>query len=172
MPDQASIRQRTLPAIIHGKGWYLTWPSTHKSAHLSVTGYLFKLLSRFPVVEPHTHWHTLTSFSILFFLSFFFFSVSRKSLVTRDSQSIMSETCIKFGEYSARVLIEGREIVHYASHVDVVKKEVSCWVPSEEGKVCESLFVIEILSIPGFLGLFSCMVRARLGLSICMYTTS
>ena len=167
MPDQASIRQRTLPAIIHGKGWCLTWPSTHKSAHLSVTGYLFKLLSRFPVVEPHTLAPRSQSFSF-----FFFFSVSRKSLVTRDSQSIMSETCIKIGEYSARVLIEGREIVHYASHVDVVKKEVSCWVPSEEGKVCESLFVIEILSIPGFLGLFSCMVRARLGLSICMYTTS
>ena len=67
----------------------------------------------------------------------------------------MSETCIKFGEYGARVLIEDREIAHYASHVDVTKKEVSCWIPSEEGKVRESLFVIEILFILISLGLSS-----------------
>ena len=78
------------------------------------------------------------------------------------------ETCIKLGEHGARVMIEDREIPHYAPHVDLAKKEVSCWIPSEEGKVRESLFVIEILFSPGFLGLFSCMVRGRLKLSICM----
>ena len=74
-----------------------------------------------------------------------------------QSDSIMSdlETCIKFGEHGARIMIEDKEIPHYASHVDLYKKEVSCWIPSEEGKVRESPFVIEILFIPGFLGLFS-----------------
>ena len=66
-----------------------------------------------------------------------------------------SETYIKFGEHGTRVKIEDKEIPHYASHVDLAKKEVSCWIPSEEGKVRESLFVIEILFIPGFLVLSS-----------------
>ena len=52
-----------------------------------------------------------------------------------------SETCIKFGEHGARVRIEAKEIRHYASHVDLAKKEVSCWIPSE-GKVRKSLLVI------------------------------
>ena len=76
------------------------------------------------------------------------------------------ETCIKLGEHGARVMIEDREIPHYAPHVDLAKKEVSCWIPSEEGKVRESLFVIEIVFIPGFLGLFSCMVKTRRGIPI------
>ena len=72
----------------------------------------------------------------------------------------MSETatCIKFGEHGARVEIEDKEIPHYDMHVDPAKKEVSCWIPSEAGKVRGSLFAIDILFIPD-LGLFSCMVR-------------
>ena len=72
---------------------------------------------------------------------------SPKLVVTRVSQSIMSDTCIKLGEHGARVLIEDKEIPHYAPHVDQAKKEVTCWIPSEEGKVRESLFAIEILFI-------------------------
>ena len=65
------------------------------------------------------------------------------------------EICIKLGEHGARVVIEDEEIPHYASHVDLAKKVVSCWIPSEEGKVREFLFALEILFIPGFLGLYS-----------------
>ena len=56
----------------------------------------------------------------------------------------MSETCIKFGELGARVMIENKEIPHYAIHVDPVEKEVSCWIPSEAGKVCDFFFHYEI----------------------------
>ena len=52
----------------------------------------------------------------------------------------MTETCIRFGEHGARVMIEEKEIPHYAMHVDPVKKEVSCWIASEAGKVRGSLF--------------------------------
>ena len=52
----------------------------------------------------------------------------------------MSETCIKLGELGARVMIENKEIPHYAIHVDPVEKEVSCWIPSEAGKVCDFFF--------------------------------
>ena len=47
----------------------------------------------------------------------------------------MPETCIRYGEYGARVMIEDKEVQHYAMHVDPVKKEVSCWIASEVGKV-------------------------------------
>ena len=50
----------------------------------------------------------------------------------------MPETCIKFGEHAARVMVEGKEVPHFAMHVDPAKKEVSCWIASEEGKVRES----------------------------------
>ena len=79
------------------------------------------------------------------------------SAVTRCSQSItgrMSETCIRFGEHGARVMIENKEIQHYAMHVDPVKKEVNCWIASKEGKVREALFTLDILFIPTNLGLF------------------
>ena len=50
----------------------------------------------------------------------------------------MPETCVKFGEHRARVMIEEKEVPHLAIDVDSEKKEVSCWVASEEGKVRES----------------------------------
>jgi hypothetical protein len=49
------------------------------------------------------------------------------------------ETCIRFREHGARVMIEDKEIEHYAIHVDPAKKEVSCWIASEANKVRESL---------------------------------
>ena len=53
----------------------------------------------------------------------------------------MPETCIRFGEHGARVMIEDKEIQHYTIHIDQVKKEVSCWIASEAGKVrVKSLF--------------------------------
>ena len=52
----------------------------------------------------------------------------------------MSETCIRVGEYGARVMIEDKEIPHYAIHVDQAKKEATCWIASEVGKVRESFF--------------------------------
>ena len=69
----------------------------------------------------------------------------------------MPETCVRFGEHGARVMIENKEIEHYAIHVDPVKKEVSCWIASEEGKVRhirESLFAVEILFLTTNLGVF------------------
>ena len=57
------------------------------------------------------------------------------------------ETCIEFREHGARIMIEGREIEHYAIHVDPAKKEVSCWIASEANKVRESLFNIDFLFI-------------------------
>ena len=47
----------------------------------------------------------------------------------------MPETCITFGEFGARVMMENNEVEHYAMQVDPVKKEVSCWIASEAGKV-------------------------------------
>jgi hypothetical protein len=57
------------------------------------------------------------------------------------------ETCIRFGEHGARVMIEDVEIDHYAIHVDPIKKEVSCWIASKENKVREFLFDIDYLFI-------------------------
>ena len=56
----------------------------------------------------------------------------------------MPETCVRFGKHGARVMIEDKEIEHYAMQGDPAKKEVSCWIASEANKVRESLFVIEI----------------------------
>ena len=50
----------------------------------------------------------------------------------------MPEMCITFGAYRARVTIEDEEVPHFAMHVNPEKKEVSCWIASEEGKVRES----------------------------------
>jgi hypothetical protein len=72
----------------------------------------------------------------------------------------MPETCIRFGKHGARVMIDGEEVEHYAIHVDPAKKEASCWIASEEGKVREYLFDIDILFIPTNLGVFSGMVRS------------
>jgi hypothetical protein len=52
------------------------------------------------------------------------------------------ETCIKFGEQGARVMIENNETPHYKIHVDEEKKEVTCWVESQAEKVCEFLFTM------------------------------
>ena len=65
-------------------------------------------------------------------------TTSPKSAVARCSQSIMPETCIKFGEHGARIMIEEKEVPHFAIDVNSEKKEVSCWIASEEGKVRES----------------------------------
>ena len=78
----------------------------------------------------------------------------------------MPETCVRFREHGARVLIEDKEIDHYAIHVDPDKKEVSCWIASEANKVRESLFDIDIFKFKLFiptnnLEVFSCMVRTR-----------
>ena len=54
----------------------------------------------------------------------------------------MPETCIRFGEHGARVMIEDKEIQHYAMQVNPAKKEVTCWIASEAGKVRESLFAM------------------------------
>ena len=78
------------------------------------------------------------------------------------SQSIidMAETCIRFGRHGARVMIDEKEIPHYAIHVDPAKKEVSCWIASEVGKVCGylisifAIFIDVFLFIPTKLGLF------------------
>jgi len=47
------------------------------------------------------------------------------------------ETSITLGKFGARVMVEDKEVEHYAIHVDPVKKEVSCWIASEAGKVRE-----------------------------------
>ena len=52
------------------------------------------------------------------------------------------ETCIRFGKFGARVMIEDKATQHYSIHVDPAKKEVSCWIASEAGKVREYLFAI------------------------------
>ena len=39
-------------------------------------------------------------------------------------------------------MIEDKEIQHYAINVDQDKKEISCWIASEAGKVRESLFAM------------------------------
>lgn len=43
-----------------------------------------------------------------------------------------------FGQHGARITIQEKEVPHFAIHVDSEKKEVSCWIASEEGKVRES----------------------------------
>ena len=58
----------------------------------------------------------------------------------------MPETCITFGAYRARVTIEDEEVPHFAMHVNPEKKEVSCWIASEEGKVRESFSPLTSLS--------------------------
>ena len=73
----------------------------------------------------------------------------------------MQETYLTFGGHSARVMIEDKEIPHYAINVDPEKKEVTCWIASETEKVCESLFRYDILFISTNLGLFCRMVRWR-----------
>jgi hypothetical protein len=59
------------------------------------------------------------------------------------------------------VMIEEKEIPHYAMHVDLAKKEISCWIASEAEKVGGSLFSLMILFIPTNLGLFGDMVRTQ-----------
>lgn len=61
---------------------------------------------------------------------------------------------------------DSKEIEHYAIvDLNPVKREVICWIASEEGKVRGYLFdvdnlQIDILFIPINLGVFSCMVRS------------
>jgi hypothetical protein len=52
------------------------------------------------------------------------------------------ETCIRFGKHGACVMIEDEEIQHYDIQVDMEKKEATCWIASEAGKVSESLFTM------------------------------
>ena len=95
-----------------------------------------------------------------------------RSAVAHCSQSIMEETCIRFGQHGARIMIEDKEIPHYAIHVDPVKKEVSCWIASEAGKVCGSLFLFFDNFVSTNIGLFSYMVRTRRRLPNFGYPTS
>ena len=78
------------------------------------------------------------------FIQVFHHSLTLKSILkwpfTHKTTIDMAETCIRFREHGARVMIEEKEIPHYAMHVDPVKKEVSCWIASEAGKVCGPLF--------------------------------
>jgi hypothetical protein len=70
----------------------------------------------------------------------------------------MPENSIRFGEHGARVMIEDEEIEHYAIDLNPAKKEVICWIASEEGKVRNSkyiLIIFDILFIPTNLGVFS-----------------
>jgi hypothetical protein len=71
------------------------------------------------------------------------------------------ETCIRFGEHGARVMIEDKHIAHHAIHVDPTKKEITCWIASEQNKVRESLFDIDIfkLFIPTNLEVLGGMAR-------------
>ena len=71
----------------------------------------------------------------------------------------MPETYLTFGGHNARVMIEDKEIPHYAINVDPEKKEVTCWIASEAEKVCEYLFHYDILFISTNLGLFCRMVQ-------------
>jgi len=50
----------------------------------------------------------------------------------------MPETFLTIEKFGARVMVEDKEVAHYAVQVDPVKKEVSCWIASEAGKVRES----------------------------------
>jgi hypothetical protein len=72
------------------------------------------------------------------FLFSFHTTLHCKSAIACRSQPIMAETCIRFGEFGARVMIEEEEVPHYAMNIDPAKKEVSCWIASKEGKVRES----------------------------------
>ena len=54
----------------------------------------------------------------------------------------MPETFLTIEKFGARVKVEDKEVAHYAVQVDPVKKEVSCWIASEAGKVRESLDTI------------------------------
>ena len=96
-------------------------------------------LHKSPIFERLLAGHT--SLSILFILSPFHANHLQKSTVsTRCSTIDMPETYIRFGEFGARVMIEDKEVQHYAMHVDPVKKEVSCWIASEAGKVRQPSF--------------------------------
>ena len=96
------------------------------------------LLERYKAL---THWRQSYHF---FPVSHHYYSLSKVDRCSPLLTSIMSdsetETCIKWGEYGARVLIENKKIPHYNIKVDPEKKEVTCWIASEEEKVCESFF--------------------------------
>jgi hypothetical protein len=74
------------------------------------------------------------------------------------------ETCVRFRGHGARVMIEDKEIEHYAIHVDPAKKEVSCWIASEANKVREYLVFRHrhlVQHYATYLGVFGRMVRKR-----------
>ena len=71
----------------------------------------------------------------------------------------MPETCITFGQFGARVMVEDQEVQHHAMHIDPVKKEVSCWIASEAGKVRE----LRYLTLTSITLLFSEIFRRLAG---------
>ena len=76
----------------------------------------------------------------------------------------MPETCVTFGKFGARVMVEDQEVQHYAMHIDPVKKEVSCWIASEAGKVRELLDTwILLLLLTSMTPLFSEIFRRLAG---------
>ena len=60
----------------------------------------------------------------------------------------MSETCLRWEEHGARVMIEKKKIPHYNINVDPEKKEVTCWIESQAGKVRKFLFTMTSVTLP------------------------
>ena len=75
-------------------------------------------------------------------------------------------------------MVEDKEVQHYAMHVDPAKKEVSCWIASEAGKVRElllrTLFSYHwmIILSPTNIGVFGRLVRPRCRIPNCRHAIS
>jgi len=71
-------------------------------------------------------------------------------------------------KHGARVMVEDKEVQHYAMHVDPVKKEVSCWIASEAGKEFTVVWLEHQADFPtvGYLYLDGHPVRGNLRLKI------
>jgi len=50
-----------------------------------------------------------------------------------------SQSCLTYADFKVSVLIDGKEIPHYGIETNEEKREVSCWIASEAGKVTNSL---------------------------------
>jgi len=46
---------------------------------------------------------------------------------------------VNFGPYHAWVTVDDEELPEFNTEVDEVAKRVTCWIPSEAGKVCDAL---------------------------------
>ena len=127
-----------IPTIIAHYWDYYCWPYQRSQG---VVPFQYPFVIKMSTSHSNTYTFSRGDFlNLLFFLFHIIIIASStwKSAVARCSQSIMAETYISFGQHAARVSIEEKEIPHYAMSIDRAKKEVSCWIPSEEGKVRES----------------------------------